>query len=30
MELSTNEAVKQAIIAGLGYSIMPIIGIKMK
>lgn len=28
MELSTNEAVKQAIIAGLGYSIMPIIGIK--
>ncbi|MDO8995992.1 MAG: LysR family transcriptional regulator [Sediminibacterium sp.] len=28
MELSTNEAVKQSIIAGLGYSIMPIIGIK--
>lgn len=28
MELSTNEAVKQAIVAGLGYSIMPIIGIK--
>lgn len=28
MELSTNEAVKQAIIAGLGFSIMPIIGIK--
>src|SRR5574343_407862 len=28
MELSTNEAVKQAIISGLGYSIMPIIGIK--
>jgi DNA-binding transcriptional LysR family regulator len=28
MELTTNEAVKQAVIAGLGYSIMPIIGIK--
>lgn len=28
MELSTNEAVKQALIAGLGYSVMPIIGIK--
>ena len=28
MELSSNEAVKQAVIAGLGYSIMPIIGIK--
>ena len=28
MELSTNEAVKQALIAGLGYSIMPLIGIK--
>lgn len=28
MELSSNEAVKQALIAGLGYSIMPIIGIK--
>ncbi|AWA30319.1 LysR family transcriptional regulator [Flavobacterium magnum] len=28
MELSTNEAVKQAVIAGLGCSIMPIIGIK--
>ncbi len=28
MELKSNEAVKQAIIAGLGYSIMPIIGIK--
>ncbi len=28
MELSTNEAVKQAVIAGLGYSIMPLIGIK--
>jgi DNA-binding transcriptional LysR family regulator len=28
MELTTNEAVKQAILAGLGYSIMPLIGIK--
>ncbi len=28
MELSSNEAVKQALLAGLGYSIMPIIGIK--
>ena len=28
MELSTNEAVKQAILAGLGYSIMPLIGIR--
>lgn len=28
MELTSNEAVKQAIIAGLGYSIMPVIGIK--
>lgn len=28
MELSTNEAVKQAVIAGIGYSIMPLIGIK--
>lgn len=28
MELATNEAVKQALIAGLGYSIMPLIGIK--
>jgi DNA-binding transcriptional LysR family regulator len=28
MELSSNEAVKQAVIAGLGYSIMPLIGIK--
>ncbi len=27
-ELATNEAVKQAVIAGLGYSIMPLIGIK--
>ncbi|MEY4931096.1 MAG: hypothetical protein RI909_1820 [Bacteroidota bacterium] len=28
MELTTNEAVKQAVIAGLGCSIMPLIGIK--
>lgn len=28
MELTTNEAVKQAVISGLGFSIMPIIGIK--
>ncbi|MFM2229171.1 MAG: hypothetical protein RL607_429 [Bacteroidota bacterium] len=28
MELTSNEAVKQAIIAGLGCSIMPVIGIK--
>lgn len=28
IELTSNEAVKQAIIAGLGCSIMPIIGIK--
>ena len=28
MELTTNEAVKQAILAGLGYSVMPLIGIK--
>lgn len=28
MELATNEAVKQAIIAGLGFSIMPIIGLR--
>jgi DNA-binding transcriptional LysR family regulator len=28
IELVSNEAVKQAIMAGLGYSIMPIIGIK--
>ena len=27
MELTSNEAVKQAVLAGLGYSIMPIIGI---
>ncbi len=28
MELTSNEAVKQALIAGLGNSIMPLIGIK--
>lgn len=28
LELMSNEAVKQAVIAGLGYSIMPLIGIK--
>jgi len=28
LELTSNEAVKQAIIAGLGVSIMPLIGIK--
>ena len=28
MELTSNEAVKQAVIAGLGASIMPLIGIK--
>lgn len=28
MELTSSEAVKQAVIAGLGYSIMPLIGIK--
>jgi LysR family transcriptional regulator, low CO2-responsive transcriptional regulator len=28
MELTTNEAVKQAIIAGLGSSVMPLIGLK--
>jgi DNA-binding transcriptional LysR family regulator len=28
IELKSNEAVKQAVIAGLGYSIMPIIGLK--
>jgi LysR family transcriptional regulator, low CO2-responsive transcriptional regulator len=26
MELTSNEAVKQAVIAGLGYSVMPLIG----
>jgi len=28
IELMSNEAVKQAILAGLGYSIMPLIGIR--
>lgn len=28
MELTSNEAVKQALLAGLGYSIMPLIGIR--
>lgn len=28
VELTSNEAVKQAVIAGLGYTIMPLIGIK--
>lgn len=28
LELTSNEAVKQAVLAGLGYSIMPIIGIR--
>jgi len=28
MELTSNEAVKQAVLADLGYSIMPLIGIK--
>ena len=28
IELTSNEALKQAILAGLGYSIMPIIGLK--
>ena len=28
LELTSNEAVKQAVLAGLGYSIMPEIGIR--
>ena len=28
LELTSNEAVKQAVIAGLGYSILPLIGLK--
>ncbi|RFZ85306.1 LysR family transcriptional regulator [Mucilaginibacter terrenus] len=28
LELTSNEAVKQAVIAGLGYSVMPLIGIR--
>lgn len=28
IELTSNEAVKQAVVAGLGYSVVPLIGIK--
>ncbi len=28
LELTSNEAVKQAVLAGLGYSIMPLIGLR--
>lgn len=28
LELTSNEAVKQAVLAGLGYSVMPLIGLK--
>jgi DNA-binding transcriptional LysR family regulator len=28
IELTSNEAVKQAVIAGLGYSVMPLIGLR--
>lgn len=28
LELTSNEAVKQALLAGLGYSVMPLIGLK--
>ena len=28
IELTSNEAVKQALVAGLGYSVMPLIGIR--
>lgn len=28
MELASNEAVKQAVLAGLGYSVLPLIGIR--
>lgn len=28
LELTSNEAIKQALLAGLGYSIMPLIGIR--
>ncbi|MFT7379848.1 MAG: DNA-binding transcriptional LysR family regulator [Bacteroidia bacterium] len=28
LQLTSNEAVKQAVLAGLGYSIMPLIGLK--
>lgn len=30
MELRSNEAVKQAVIAGLGYSVMPLIGLRLE
>ena len=30
LELTSNEAVKQAVIAGLGYSVMPLIGIRQE
>lgn len=30
IELTSNEAVKQAVIAGLGFSIMPLIGIRQE
>ncbi len=30
LELTGNEAIKHAVIAGLGYSIMPVIGIKQE
>jgi DNA-binding transcriptional LysR family regulator len=28
LELTSNEAVKQAVLAGLGFSIMPLIGLR--
>ena len=28
MELTSNEAVKQAVLSGLGCSVMPVIGIR--
>jgi LysR family transcriptional regulator, low CO2-responsive transcriptional regulator len=28
MELTSNEAVKQAVLAGLGFSVMPLVGLK--
>jgi DNA-binding transcriptional LysR family regulator len=28
LELTSNEAIKQAVIAGLGFSVMPLIGVK--
>lgn len=30
MELRSNEAVKQAVIAGLGFSVMPLIGLRLE